>query len=108
MFGSPVTPLAVRTDSVVETLAGDEQLNPRDYGLESTFKNGDPRSQPRWINIWDQDDLIAWPVEPLIRSNGSGEKTVEDVYVDVSDWTTKVHQKYWQSDKVHEELAKRW
>lgn len=107
-MGSPITPLAHRSDAVLEILARGDRLDPADYGLDrhpSGF--GAPLVGARWINVWDKDDPIAWPVEPLMGA-ASGSRVVQDVYVDVSDLASKAHDRYWTSRAVHRELASRW
>jgi hypothetical protein len=57
------------------------------------------------MNIWDRDDPLAWPVEPLMDTSSG---TVSDVYVNVSDWITKAHNAYWTSKAAHKAIAKGW
>jgi len=107
-FGSPITPLAFRSDAVLKILSSSPgaRLTAKDYGLlrnDPAF--GTPLSGPRWINIWDKDDPIAWPVEPLIAEANTA---VKDRYVDVSDSPTEAHGAYWDSAKVHSEIASAW
>jgi len=107
-FGSPITPLAFRSDPVLAVLSSgpDARLTAIDYGLlrnDAAF--GAALPDPRWINIWDKDDPIAWPVEPLMTEAGSA---VIDRYIDVSDSPTSAHGAYWTHHKVHEEIARRW
>ncbi len=102
-FGSPVGFLTFRSDAVVEILARNGRLRPADYGLDSRLQEDEPLAGPRWINIWDKDDPIAWPVAPLMDS-----PLVDDVYVDVSDAVADVHTAYWESKRVHEAIAQRW
>jgi hypothetical protein len=109
-FGSPITPLAFRSDPVVETLAKEDplanRLDPKDYGLTTNPAGFDPLPPgPRWVNLWDKDDIIAWPVEPLMIEAG---EIVKDVYVDVSDSVEKAHNEYWTDSGFQKEIAKRW
>jgi hypothetical protein len=102
-FGAPITPLACRSDAVLSLLANETMLDPADYGLtDSPF---DKLKGPRWINIWDRDDPIAWPVEPLMNDP---DRVVKDVYVDVSDMTSQVHDAYWASTGVYRVIADGW
>lgn len=100
-LGNPLTAMAFRHDRVVEAVAAGEKLNPEHYGLvpDATL------SGPRWMNIWDRDDPLAWPVEPLMDTESGA---VRDVYVNVSDWITKAHNAYWTSKATHKAIAERW
>ena len=106
-FGSPITMVACRSDAVLGLLARGRELDPADYGLASQWDTGEPVGGVRWINIWDRDDPIAWPIEPLMGDH-RGEPAAEDLYVDVSDSVIKAHEAYWASKKVHEIVARRW
>jgi hypothetical protein len=57
--------------------------------------------------MWDKDDPIAWPVQPLMKQEPD-EQIVEDVYTDVSDATKSAHDAYWTSEKVHKVVAEKW
>jgi hypothetical protein len=111
-FGSPITMTAFRADSLLNILARDDdptranRIDVTPYGLtrnDAAF--GPPLTGPRWVNYWDKDDPIAWPVEPLVKQAGA---EVIDVYVDVSDSVSKAHGEYWGSKDFHEEIARRW
>ena len=111
-FGSPITMTAFRANSLLAILARDEdgsRSNRVDGGHYGLTRNdpafGPALPGPRWVNLWDKDDPIAWPVEPLMKQAGA---EVKDVYVDVSDSVTKVHAAYWTSDRFHREVARRW
>jgi hypothetical protein len=106
-FGSPITPLACRSNAVLAILASDKQLDPHDYGLDRNPPAFDKLEGPRWINLWDKDDPIAWPVEPLMKQPADT-KIIEDIYTDVSDQTKQAHDAYWTSAKVHKIVAERW
>lgn len=107
-FGSPITALACRNDAILSTLASDDKLNAKDYGLVVNPANFHSEiSGPRWINIWDKDDVIAWPVEPLMKSVG-GQEVIKDINLDISDSVSQTHNRYWSSKKVHEIIAQAW
>ena len=111
-FGSPITMTAFRADSLLTILSkGDDaaRSNRVDGAQSGLTRNdapiGPPLTGPRWVNLWDKDDPIAWPVEPLMKQAGA---EVADVYVDVSDSVTQAHSAYWASDRFHREVARRW
>ena len=106
-FGSPLAFTIFRSDEILKTLASDKQLNPSDYGLTSNF--GDryhQLSSPRWINFWDKDDPISFPIEPLVDQPSS--TLALDVYSDVSDLLTQAHNAYWNNEDVHREIGNLW
>ena len=111
-FGSPITVLAFRADSLLNILARaddgtrNNRVDAAQYGLTVNPQVfGDALPGPRWVNFWDKDDPIAWPVEPLVKQAGA---EVADVYLDVSDSVTKSHEAYWEDDDFCKELARRW
>jgi len=82
----------------------DNQLDPADYGLTADPFGANLKG-PRWINIWDRDDPIAWPVEPLMQGDDA---VVKDEYVDLSDLVSQAHGLYWESEKVHRSIGAAW
>lgn len=106
-FGSPLAFTIFRNDAILETLANDKQLDPTDYGLASSFRDDHSQlSGPRWINFWDKDDPISFPIEPLVAQSNTS--LALDVYTDVSDLLTQAHNAYWDNKDVHREVGKRW
>lgn len=106
-FGSPLSFTIFRNDAILKILASDKQLNPSDYGLTSNFSDGYSQlSNPRWINFWDKDDPISFPIEPLVDQSNSA--LALDVYSDVSDRLTQAHNAYWGNEGVHREIGTRW
>ncbi len=103
--GSPISMLAFRSDPVLEILANGNQLNPSDYGLDQNPDVfGSPLLGPRWLNFWDKDDIIAWPVEPLLQETQS----VQDIQLDVGDHVSTVHNKYWSDLGMQQKIAEYW
>ncbi|MBW4619558.1 MAG: hypothetical protein KME17_09390 [Cyanosarcina radialis HA8281-LM2] len=104
-FGSPISMLAFRSDAVLEILASDNKLNPSHYGLDRNPEVfGNRLNGPRWVNFWDKDDIISWPIKPLMQDS----PLVEDIYADVGDRVATVHNKYWSSKILHEKIAALW
>lgn len=100
-FGNPLAAMAFRHSRVVEAVAAGEKLNPVHYGL---VPDADIPGA-RWLNLWDLDDPLAWPVEPLMDTDS---EMVSDVYVNVSDWITKAHNAYWNSKAAQKAIAEHW
>ena len=100
-MGNPLCSMAFRHSRVVEAVAAGEHLNPDHFGMvpDEELKG------PRWVNLWDLDDPLAWPVEPLMETERD---TVADIYVNVSDWVTKAHNAYWTSKAAHKAVAEHW
>jgi len=104
-FGSPISMLMFRSDRLVERLAAGECLTPAEYGLTSVVAGHALRDDsPRWLNIWDKDDPIAWPVSPVMGNH----PLVKDEYVDVSDNVVTAHNRYWANPNVHAAIARYW
>lgn len=104
-IGSPISFLIYRSNSLLKILSDAGRVDPANHGLTQTVTGEPPLEGPRWINIWDKDDPIAWPVEPLMQR--AGEVVVDD-YVDLSDNPLSAHNEYWASQEVQKRIGKRW
>lgn len=106
-LGSPISMLACRNDDVVQILAEGGRINPAWYGLIQNPAMFGPLKLrgPRWMNLWDKDDPIAFPVEPLMENQS---RTVADVYINVSSNIAEAHNLYWGNADVHQHLAVNW
>ncbi len=100
-MGNPLTAMALRHNRVVEAIAAGEKLNPEHYG----FLPDADLPGPRWLNLWDLDDALSWPVEALMDTDNG---MVKDVYVNVSSWITRAHNAYWTSGNAHNAIAENW
>lgn len=103
-FGSPIAFTALRSDHVLRLLSENGRLDPEDYGLASNLRQAQPLKGPRWINIWEKDDLASWPVAPLMKAT----RAVIDKHPDVSDLLSTAHHAYWGSRDVHKIIGKEW
>ena len=97
-MGSPLAPLMFRSNSLIAKMRDGQKLLPGTIG----FGRDQDLAGPRWINIWDKDDMIAYPVSFLYEN---GHELVEDKYIDVSDSVLTAHNKYWRSEKVAKYIA---
>jgi hypothetical protein len=106
-MGSPIAMLACRNDVVVQLLADGGRINPAWYGLTQNPTLFGPLKLrgPRWMNLWDKDDPIAFPVEPLMDNHS---RAVSDVYMNVSSNIAEAHNLYWANPEVHQHLAAHW
>lgn len=71
--------------------------------LDHIFSEDDGLSDPRWINLWDKDDILGYPFEFLFRPReGTGTRIIVDRAVDAGDYLP--HIAYWWSQDVAEEI----
>lgn len=103
-LGSPISMMACRKDAVVELLAAGKKIDPALHGIIDNPKF-EKLSGARWINIWEKDDPVALPIEPLMDNSSS---SVEDVLLHSTNFISKAHNLYWSSSKVHRVIAKKW
>lgn len=104
-FGSPISMLMYRSDKLIEILASGDTLTPEQYGLTSEIKNNPLSSnKPRWLNIWDKDDPISWPISPVMGNHD----LVKDERINVSSSVVAVHNQYWKNKKIHKLIANHW
>lgn len=70
-----------------------------------------PNTAFRWLNIYDPDDVLGWPLQPL---SASYEKLVEDRAINagqglanflLTSWNPLSHTAYWTDDDVIKPLA---
>ena len=102
-FGSPITPLTFRSNKLIEKVMNSSQktgfLKPKDIGIIDYSGS----TNPKWVNFWDPDDAIAYPLEFLYdKHNGA----IEDHCIDVSDLASIAHGKYWTNRKIAKYIAK--
>lgn len=58
----------------------------------------------RWLNIWDKDDLIAYPLENLFGRVAG--RTVEDVEVDTGLIMPWAHTEYWSDEETADAIVR--
>jgi hypothetical protein len=68
-----------------------------------------PNDQFEWLNLYDRDDVLGWPLRPL---SGGYERLVEDRQVNagqgidwLTSWTPLSHKHYWKDRDVVEPVA---
>lgn len=80
---------------------------PRD--LSAVFPGKDPRAVAKWINLYDPDDVLGYPLKPL--SPQFGETVDEDRAINaggfLTSWTPLSHTGYWTDGDVIKPIAKR-
>ena len=91
-FGSPISLLSIRANSLIKKLSTPkiQLLDPENIGLRAA----DGLENPRWVNFWDKDDLIAAPVAFLYKNTTH---MIEDVTIDAGVMLPKAHTDYWLS-----------
>lgn len=100
-FGSPITPLIVRSMSLMHEIRAGKKLDTTLLG----FKSSDGINNPRWVNFWDKDDIIAFPLGFLYSPDENGQLVVQDEYINVSDRLGEAHTAYWTSTKMAKKIA---
>lgn len=73
--------------------------------LAAAFPGADPgvlRRAARWLNLYDPDDVLGWPLATL--SDDYAQSPVEDIAVNAGgllwSWNPKSHTEYWGDDSV--------
>lgn len=56
-----------------------------------------------WLNIWDRDDLVAFPLEGMFKNQAG--KALRDVKVDTGMLMPWAHTKYWEDNETAREIA---
>lgn len=97
-IGSPITPLTFRSNKLIEKNLNRSPLRPSDLGLQS----GQGLTNPRWVNIWDIDDIASFPLG-FLYTDADG--TVKDQYIEMGDVFPLSHDAYWKSNKVAKMIA---
>ena len=75
-------------------------------GLDQIQAIQPPNDRFRWINYYDKDDILGWPLGPL---SPSYRQLVEDVELrtrGVLGWTPKSHTEYWKSGSFLNPVAR--
>ena len=70
-------------------------------GLEGVVPFDRPNEYFQWVNYYDKDDPLGWPLQPL---NASYNQLVEDVGVNVG-LTPLGHTKHWRKQAVIQPIA---
>ncbi len=101
-MGSPIAPLALRSNGLIARLRDRRLLEPSAIGLAPQ----PDLAGPRWLNFIDRDDLAAYPL--AFMYNPVPEPVVKDLFVDVGDSLATAHNRYWWSRAVAGHIAKNW
>jgi hypothetical protein len=67
----------------------------------------DVKGEAKWMNYYDPDDVLGWPLKPLSASYNKA--VTEDVAINVggifSSWTPQSHGEYWTDNSFTHPLA---
>ncbi len=99
-LGAPVAPFIFRSEGLIEKILKRERFNPAVVGLTPD----EELANPRWVNFWDDDDLVAYPVA-FLYEKVNGERVVVDRCVDLREKFPAVHSAYWWSREVADGVA---
>ena len=94
-LGAPVAPFIFRSEALIEKILRRERMNAAVVGLNADEGLGNPR----WVNFWDDDDLVAYPVA-FLYEKVDGERVVVDRCVDLRANFPAVHSAYWRSPEI--------
>lgn len=100
-MGSPITPLIVRSKTLLDALFAGQRLDPDRIGIRPSTK-GD---SSHWLNFWDKDDIISYPLAFLYNNPNN---LIEDYYINIGGFFPSVHNAYWSSEKVAKIIAKKY
>jgi len=92
-LGSFLPIFFLRRQRLVDRLARRRRLTADVIGL---------RGQGQWLNVWDYDDLVAFPIAGLFRDP---EHRIRDLQVDTGDWMASAHAGYWRHPAVIDAVA---
>jgi hypothetical protein len=98
-FGSPISLLVLRAESLINRFRSGKLLNPEDIGLKGDVT----LAGPRWVNFWTRHDLASYPVE-FLYLNETG--VIEDREISSSISPASAHTGYWTSDEMAEYIAR--
>src|SRR5262249_48822295 len=70
------------------------------------IRNPIPDSSRKWLNFWDRQDILAYPLKNLfLRNPKNAERPLEDVEVQTGDLVINSHLGYWKNDRVAQQIA---
>ena len=70
-----------------------------------------PNLNPKWINYYDKDDILAYPIRSLSKGHQdlAAKGILQDIQVDagniLTSWNPMSHTGYWQDNNVIEPIA---
>ena len=102
-LGSPIGLFFMRNKKLWSSLNQGHHSN--STGILCPFER---RSVQQWLNFFDSDDLVAYPLEPIFRNSVNKEVSVMPTDIEVSTgWVTPwAHINYWHNGKVAEKIAR--
>jgi hypothetical protein len=95
-MGSPIAPFIFRSEALVEKILARERLNAAVIGLGADAE----LANPRWVNFWAREDLVAYPVGFFYEDAENGEAVVVDRCVALGEAFPAVHGAYWRSAEI--------
>ncbi|MBL7127986.1 MAG: hypothetical protein ISS16_03275 [Ignavibacteria bacterium] len=99
-LGSPITPMIIRSWTLMERIDKGELLEPYKIGIRN-----DALGRSMWLNFWDKDDVISYPVKFLYDDP---DNLIKDKYISICDCFPKAHNVYWTSKKIAEIVAEKY
>jgi len=103
-LGAPITPMIVRSHKMLNRIYHEGRLDGK-LDLSGIGIRVGPNGSSHWLNFWDKDDPVSFPVA-FLYDNPDG--LVEDHSIDIGDIFPLVHLGYWSSNKIAEVVADRF
>ena len=104
-LGAPITPLIFRSGKMMGKIYNSGRLDGK-LDLDGIGIRVEPNGRrSRWLNFWDKDDVIGFPVAFLYHNP---DNLVEDFYLDIGDVFPLVHLAYWSTRQVAAVIAERY
>lgn len=94
-MGSPIAPFVFRSAALIEKILKREKLSAEVVGL----RRRDGLPNPRWVNFWDDEDLVSCPVA-FLYDEVDGECVVVDKRVRLGESFPEGHSAYWRSAEI--------
>ena len=99
-FGSQMSLMHFRKENSIS-----ETINLQWTDVSKIFGDSEGVADPRWLNFWDKDDILGYPLEFLFQPRAKSEaRIVKDIHIDVDDYLP--HTIYWFNDEMAFEISR--
>jgi hypothetical protein len=99
-LGSPIGLFMLRKGDLWKN---ESKFNSIKNPVQNDPENGIQRT---WLNFYDEQDVIAYPLENLFNLNPTSNKgAIKDVLVNTGWFAVDSHTRYWQNEQVAREIS---